>query len=80
MSKKTKDNLDFSIIEQACNGDENAMQKVLKYYDSYISKLCIQPSYDLNGQAHMVVDQEMKGRLQTSLLTGILKFDTASIA
>lgn len=31
----------FSVISSAADGDEVAIQKILKHYDSYISKACL---------------------------------------
>lgn len=36
----------FAVIVAATNGDEAAIQEILKFYDSYISKLSLRQLYD----------------------------------
>ncbi|MFR8172562.1 MAG: helix-turn-helix domain-containing protein [Marvinbryantia sp.] len=31
----------YAIIDKAVNGDESAITLLLKYYEAYISKLCL---------------------------------------
>lgn len=53
---KKNEHLPFHVIVSASEGDKQAIQKVLKHYDGYISKQCLRPLYDEYGQVHMVVD------------------------
>ena len=48
---------------------------ILKFYESYISKLCLRPFYHENGTVSMIVDEEWKGDIHTAILKAILKFE-----
>ena len=67
----------FETIEAATTGDVCAINAILRHYNGYIlslsSRLCIDPF----GNMQMVVDPEMKRRLETKLITRILKFRVA---
>ena len=43
---KDQKNIPFAVIVAATNGDEAAIQEILKFYDSYISKLSLRQLYD----------------------------------
>lgn len=60
--------LDF-VIDAACAGDAEAVERILQYYDGYINKLCTRTLYDGNGQPHICIDQYMKRRLQIKLIS-----------
>ncbi len=68
----------FSVISSAADGDEVAIQKILKHYDSYISKACLRPFYDDDGDMYIVADMELKGRIRSSLIKAILDFEIAT--
>lgn len=38
------------VIDAACAGDVAAVERVLRYYDGYINKLCTRTLYDGSGQ------------------------------
>lgn len=71
--------LPFAVIVAAADGDENAIQKVLKHYDGYISKLSLRPMYDEYGNVFMVVDTEMKGKIQAAVMGMVLNFEITVI-
>lgn len=79
MIKNKKPHVKYHIIEQASNGDEEALQAILKHYEAYTAKLSARPVYGLDGKVHMVLDEEMRGRLQSMLLGAITKFDAAAV-
>ena len=62
-----------SVSEAARAGDPLAVERVLRYYDSYINKLCTRTLYELDGTPHVRVDEYMKHRLQNKLIRAILK-------
>lgn len=72
--KKNK-NLSFDIIVAAADGNKEAIKKVLNFYDSYISKLSLRKMYDYYGNVYMVVDSELKGRIQTAVMNMIYSFE-----
>lgn len=72
--------LPYTTIEAAASGDVDAINAVLKHYERYIAALATRTLYDENGNPHLCVDEEMKRRLETKLITKILSFDVQKIA
>ena len=66
----------FELICRASSGDELAIREILKFYDGYISKLCLRPFYHSeSGKIIMQVDEELKGEIYTDMIKAILKFE-----
>ena len=65
--------LPLSVFAEARAGDPLAMERVLRYYDGYMNKLCTRTLYELDGTPHVRVDKYMKHRLQNKLIRAILK-------
>ena len=65
---KKYEHLPFEVILSATEGDPEAIEAVMKFYDGYISKLCLRRLYDEHGNVCMVVDADLKNRVQTALL------------
>ncbi|GAA6442234.1 helix-turn-helix domain-containing protein [Hungatella effluvii] len=59
----------------ASDGDKEAIEKILNHYNAYISKACLRPFYDEYGDTQIIVDRELKGRIQTAITRAILKFE-----
>lgn len=66
--------LPFSVIKKAVEGDVEAINAVLKHYERYIAKLSQRELYDKYGNPHLCVDEELRRRLETKLITKILIF------
>lgn len=64
--------LPVSVIEGARQGDPLAVNRVLRYYDHYINKLCTRVQYDKEGNSHVWVDEEMRRRLQSKLIKAVV--------
>ena len=62
----------LSVIEAARAGDPLAVERVLRYYEGYMDKLCTRTLYDLDGTPHVRVDECMKRRLQAKLAQAIV--------
>ena len=45
--------LPLSVIEAARAGDAEAVERVLRYYEGYINKLCTRTLYDENSYPHV---------------------------
>ncbi|NBH99759.1 helix-turn-helix domain-containing protein [Anaerotruncus sp. 1XD22-93] len=73
--KEEKHLLPFHIIKAASEGDAEAIQAVLKHYESYIAKLSTRKMYDEFGQAHYCVDETLRRRLETKLIAKTLAFN-----
>ena len=66
----------YPVIVLAAGGDIDAINAVLKHYEGYIAVLSARKLYDKHGNPYTVVDEEIRRRLETKLITAILKFDT----
>ena len=69
---KSKELLPLSVIDAARDGDSQAVDQVLRYYEGYINKLCTRMLYDPDGQPHVRVDEYMKRRLEIKLIHPLL--------
>lgn len=67
-----KELLPLSVIDATRNGDALAMDRVLRYYEGYINKLCTRTLYDPDGQPRVRVDEYMKRRLEIKLIHSIV--------
>ena len=63
------------LFYQQQEGDPEAIETVMKFYDGYISKLCLRKLYDEYGNVCMVVDAELKNRVQIALLDMLMNFE-----
>lgn len=72
--------LPYSTIEAAATGNVNAINAVLSHFSRYICALSTRTLYDENGVPHLCVDEEMRRRLETKLITKILDFDVNRVA
>jgi len=79
MSDKTaKTNLvPYPVIVLAAGGDVDAINAVLKHYEGYIAVLATRQLYDEDGNPHLCVDELLRRRLETKLITALLTFDAA---
>lgn len=69
--------LPIEVIRSASSGDVEAIQKVLKYYEGYIAKLATRKLYDEYGNSYYCVDETLRRRLETKLITKVLDFKIA---
>ena len=63
-----------SVIDAAIGGDVCAINAVLKHYEPYICALSTRVAYDEFGDLRVFVDEELRRRLETKLITKILIF------
>lgn len=64
--------LPMDVIEAARAGDPLALERILRYYDRCINKICTRTLYDKNGLPYTGVDEYMKYRLQAKLTEAIV--------
>lgn len=69
---KGKALLPVSVIVAARLGDVEAVERVLSYYEGYISKLCTRTFYDEYGCPYVGLDEYMKHRLEIKLIYAIV--------
>ena len=74
---KKADLLPFHIIKAASEGDVEAINTVVDHYEGYIIKLSIRKMYDEFGQIHYCIDETLRRRLETRLITKVLEFNIA---
>lgn len=72
--------IEFPIIEEAVRGNSEALDRILKHYEGYISYLSIRWFYDENGVPHYYVDEEKRQLLKMKLATIILNFEIVKVA
>lgn len=65
----------FLLIVKASDGDSESVDHILKHYSRYIAKRSLRPMKDEYGNAHMVLDENLRRRLETRLITKILSFE-----
>lgn len=41
----------YRLIASVADGDEKAIEKMLQFYDAYLSKCCLRPLYDESYQS-----------------------------
>jgi hypothetical protein len=66
--------LNLDLISRAANGDSQAIQAVLQYYDNYIDALSAYEFEDKDGVFKRKVDPDMKAELQCKLIEAIKKW------
>ena len=77
-SRNEENLLPFHIIKAASEGDVSAINTVLKHYRDTINQIDLPESwYDESGQVHYCIDETLRRRLETKLITKILAFEVA---
>ena len=74
-SKKHRELPEFEIIQAAIEGDAEAINQILSYFQPFINSECKREYKDEFGRIHYVTDEYMKRRLETKLITKILNFE-----
>ncbi|MDR2571940.1 MAG: helix-turn-helix domain-containing protein [Oscillospiraceae bacterium] len=77
-TKTTNSNLiPYPVIVLAADGDVDAINAVLKHFEGYIAVLATVQLFDAEGNPYLCVDEGLRRRLETKLITAILTFDAA---
>ena len=69
--------LPYPVIVAAASGDVDAINAVLSHFEGYIGALSTVQLYDEYGNSRLCVDEGLKRRLETKLITAILAFDAS---
>ena len=77
MHETQSTSISYPIIVLAAGGDIDAINAVLKHYQGYIAVLATKSLHDDHGNAYLGVDEGLRRRLETKLITAIMKFDAA---
>ena len=59
--KQTFKKPSYYLLSQAMDGDEKAIEKILAFYDPYISKCCLRPLYDEYGNVYIALGVSAAG-------------------
>ena len=73
-SKQHRKKPEFETIQAAIEGDAEAINQILSYFQPFINSECKREYKDEFGRVHYVVDEYMKRRMETKLITKILDF------
>ena len=65
----------YPTIVLAVDGDVTSINAVLKHYAGYIATLSTRTYIDELGRPYQCVDENLKRRLETKLITKILAFN-----
>lgn len=75
MERKRKKELpEFKIIEAAIEGDVDSINQIIAYFQPFIESESRRKFTDEYGKTQYVVDEYMKRRMETKLITKILDF------
>lgn len=74
-NKKKKEPIAFEVIEAATVGDIVAINQIVDYFQPYIISRCRRKFIDESGQVKYGIDEYMKRRMETKLITKILCFE-----
>ena len=65
----------FPVIVKASDGDIEAINRIVRHYSGFITSRSIRPMKDEYENTHMVVDETLRRRMETRLITKILSFE-----
>ncbi|HFZ5298544.1 TPA: helix-turn-helix domain-containing protein [Staphylococcus aureus] len=63
--KTTYPRVPFPLIVKATDGDVEAISQIVKHYRGYTSKRSLRRMTDEYGNSHMVIDETLRGRMET---------------
>lgn len=64
----------MKVIEAAIGGDAVAINQIIDYFQPYINSRCRRKFIDESGRIRYGIDEYMKRRMETKLITKILGF------
>lgn len=73
--KKNYSLVPFPLIVKATDGNAEAINQIIRYYRGYMTKCSLRLMKDEYGNQSMVVDEVLRGRMETRLITKILSFE-----
>lgn len=75
--KNGKGLLPYPVIVLAISGNVDAINTVLQHFEGFIAALSTRTMYDENNTPHLYVDEELRHRLETKLISKIPTFKIA---
>lgn len=73
--KKNYPLVPFPLIVKAADGNSEAINQIIRHYRGYMTKRSMRLMKDEYGNQSMVVDEVLRGRMETRLITKILSFE-----
>ena len=73
--KKNYPLVPFPLIVKAADGNSEAITQIIRHYRGYMTKRSLRLMKDEYGNQSMVVDEVLRGRMETRLITKILSFE-----
>lgn len=73
--KKNYPLVPFPLIVKAADGNSEAINQIIRHYWGYMTKRSLRLMKDEYGNQSMVVDEVLRGRMETRLITKILSFE-----
>ena len=70
--KKNYSLVPFPLIVKATDGNAEAINQIIRHYRGYMTKRSLRLMKDEYGNQSMVVDEVLRGRMETRLITKIL--------
>lgn len=72
---KNENTISYDSLSSHCKGNIEAINQILHHYRGYITKRSLRLMKDEYGNQSMVVDEVLRGRMETRLITKILSFE-----
>lgn len=73
-AQKNKKLPEFETIEAAIQGDAEAINRIVFYFQPFINRKARRKCKDEYGKSYYVLDEDMKRQMETKLITKILDF------
>ena len=73
-SRKHREMPEFETIEMAIQGDAEAINRIVEYFQPFINSKARRKYKDEDGRIYYLPDTYMKRRMETKLITKILDF------
>lgn len=64
----------YPVLLAAVNGDVVAIESIIEHYRGLICTLAKRTAYRADGSIYQTVDDDIRHRMETDLITAILKF------
>lgn len=65
----------YPVLLAAKSGDVLAIESIINHYRGLISTLAKRTAYRADGTIYQAVDDDIRHRMETALITAILKFE-----
>ena len=72
--KRRRETVGIETVRDAVRGDADSINRIIAYFQPYISAKCKRKFMDEFGRTKYVEDEYMRRRLETKLITKILDF------